>query len=168
MPEAKEHMTSRLHQEGEKVLAYYRELVPDQWDHPVYLAGSAWNVRRLLAHFVSAERGFHKLFADILAGGAGAPEGFDIDQFNESEVGAFYDLDAQTLLDAFRDTRKESIRLIEQMTPADLERRGRHPWFGVVAVGDMVKLIYRHNQIHLRDIRKVLATGEPLAAEAGT
>jgi hypothetical protein len=52
------------------------------------------------------------------------------------------------------------------MSPDDLVRQGRHPWFGETEIGEMLKLIHRHNQLHQRDIRKALATGAPLPAES--
>jgi hypothetical protein len=41
----------------------------------------------------------------------------------------------------------------------DLVKTGRHPWLGIAPLEDMIQLLYRHNQIHQRDIRKLLAEG---------
>jgi hypothetical protein len=48
------------------------------------------------------------------------------------------------------------------MQPADLANTGRHPFLGWVAVEDIIKMLYRHDQIHLRDLRRLLKpdTGE--------
>jgi hypothetical protein len=37
---------------------------------------------------------------------------------------------------------------------SDLERRGNDPYLGETSLGDMIKLTYRHPQIHMREIRK--------------
>jgi hypothetical protein len=42
------------------------------------------------------------------------------------------------------------------MQPADLERIGRHPFLGVAPLVEMIKLVYRHNGIHIRDARKLV------------
>ena len=38
----------------------------------------------------------------------------------------------------------------------DLDREGRHPFFGPSALEKLLKLVYRHNMLHLRDIRHAL------------
>ena len=161
-----EHLVQRLQQEGEKSLEFFRGLPQPAWEAQVYSTGSNWSVRDILAHLTSAENGFQALIEDILGGGRGAPLGFDIDQFNEAEVGGLRDQQAEALLQTFDESRARTIGLARRLRPEDLSRRGRHPWFGETEIGDMLKLIHRHNQLHQRDIRKVLATGTPLPAES--
>jgi len=56
----------------------------------------------------------------------------------------------------------ETVNLVRGMSEADFDRIGRHPWFGRVPLENMLKLIYRHNMLHERDIRKALETGQPV------
>jgi hypothetical protein len=164
--EAVQHLVRRLEQECERTLAFFRGLPEPAWETQVYSTGSGWRVRNILAHFASAELGFQALMEDILAGGGGAPLGFDIDRFNEAEVGALQDQPVVGLLQAFADARAGTIHLARRLQPEDLTQRGRHPWFGETEIGEMLQLIHRHNQLHQRDIRKVLASGVPLPAES--
>jgi hypothetical protein len=164
--EAVQHLASRLEQEGEKSLEFFRSLPESAWEVQVYSTGSGWHIRDILAHFTSAERAFQALLEDVLAGGRGAPFGFDIDRFNEAEVGALHGQAAELLLQAFAAARAGTIKLARRLRPEDLILSGRHPWFGEIAIGEMLKLIHRHNQLHQRDIRKVLASGSPLPAES--
>ncbi len=60
--------------------------------------------------------------------------------------------------------REETIVLVESMKDNDLDREGRHPYFGFLALEKMLKLIYRHNMIHERDIRRAFHTGAPADA----
>ena len=161
-----QHLVQRLEQEGEKSVAFFRSLSEPDWDAQVYLSGSGWRVHDIFAHFTSAERGFHALLKDILAGGRGAPHGFDIDRFNEGEVGGMRAKSFEFLTQAFIEARAETIDLARRMSPEDLVRLGRHPWFGETEIGEMLKLIHRHNQLHQRDIRKALAAGAPLPTES--
>jgi hypothetical protein len=46
--------------------------------------------------------------------------------------------------------------MVAEMDNNDLEIQGRHPFLGVAPLSDIIKLIYRHNQIHIREIRKTL------------
>jgi hypothetical protein len=52
--------------------------------------------------------------------------------------------------------------LLDEIALTDLQLRGYHPWFGDSQLEDMLKLIYRHNIIHLRDIRRALKTRRPV------
>jgi len=67
------------------------------------------------------------------------------------------------LLEAFREARAATVRLAGGLGLPDLPKRGYHPWFGDVELGEMLKLVYRHNMIHLRDIRVAIETGAPAA-----
>jgi hypothetical protein len=151
------HLVERLQTEGAKSLEIFRALQPEQWEITVYSDGSAWTIRQLLAHFVTAEDGLLVLIDDILAGGAGSPEGFDIDRFNEREVSAVGNARPEHLMQEYERVRQATVEKVSRLQAEDLERVGRHPYLGVATLADIIKLIYRHNQIHQRDFRKLIA-----------
>jgi hypothetical protein len=155
----KELIARRLAEEGEGALAFFQKLSADQWEQRVYSEGSQWTLRQVLCHFVSAERSFLLLARDILSGGEGAPEGMDVDVFNEREVGGMRAQTPQDLLPQFRHLRDEVIHLVEGLDESDFDREGRHPYFGRSSLEKLFKLIYRHNMLHLRDVRRVLEDG---------
>jgi uncharacterized damage-inducible protein DinB len=148
-----DHIAGRLRQKGADTAAFFRALPPGAWAAPVYTDGMAWDARQVLCHFVAAEREFIRLFEDVLDGGEGTPEGFDLDAFNERTVAEMDDLIA-----AFEAVRAEMAALVEGLDDADLDREGRHPFFGVDRVEKFAKLIYRHNMLHERDIRRALGS----------
>jgi len=150
-------LAQRLAESAQKTDEFFREIEPDQWDMQVYSEGANWTVRHILAHFVVTEGSIARLIKYILQGLPGVPENFDIDQFNEREVRCFSIMPVEMILQRFLERREETITLVSGMSDADLEKQGRHPWFGIAPVGDMIKLMYRHNQIHQRDIRKAIA-----------
>jgi hypothetical protein len=157
MPETPERLAERLHDEGQKTAAFFHSLTPRQLEQQLYADGSQWSVRQLLAHFITAERGFYALLEDILAGGPGAAQDFDINTYNESQVAALQQASLVDLLYQFSVQRLATVELVQRMAIDDLSRMGRHPFLGVAPLEDMLKLIYRHNQIHQRDVRKLLA-----------
>ncbi len=157
-----ERIERRLGADGKKALDYFLSLEEEAWHQQVYTTGSKWTVRHILAHFVSAENGFNRVLIDVLNGGPGAPRDLDINEFNEREVPALEHETPETLIRALRAARSETVRLARTMKDSDLDRRGYHPWFGEVVLSSMLKLVYRHNMIHLRDIRKALRTGKPV------
>jgi uncharacterized protein (TIGR03083 family) len=157
-----ERLAGRLEADGQKTASYFQSLEPAQWDAQVYTTGSAWTIRDVLAHFVSAERSLKLLVQDVANGGDGAPRDLQIDEFNEREVPKLDDLSPDELLEAFKGARGTTLELVHGLEPAALDLIGYHPWFGDVELRDMLKLVYRHNMIHLRDVRKTLRSGRPV------
>ncbi len=148
----------RLRDEGDKLLTLFAALTDAQWATTLYTDGAVWTFKDLLAHQVSAEREFQYYGREILAGGPGAPEDFSINAFNNAAVAAMADRTATELLSAFRAARGDTIELVATIADADFARQGRHPFFGMMSIEDMFKLIYRHNMMHARDLRKALET----------
>ena len=148
----------RMHDEGNKLLAVFEGLTPEQWQTVIYTDGMTWTIKDLLAHQISAEGEFQFYGRDVLNGGEGAPEGFDINAFNNREVAARADRTPDQLLADFRSTRGTTIDLVTTVRDDQFTLRGRHPFFGMMTIEDMFKLIYRHNMLHARDIRKALGT----------
>lgn len=156
MTETPTFLAERLRAEGEKTTAFFAALSPEQWQTMIYTEDSQWSVRSVLAHFVSAEQSFLRLFPRIQAGGPGLADDFDIDRYNASQQEKTQDLAPQHLLTLFGAARAEMADWVAGLTPADLEKTGRHPFLGQTSLGEMIKMLYRHNQIHQRDIRKTI------------
>jgi uncharacterized damage-inducible protein DinB len=156
VPDTTDSLSTRLVNEGEKTFDFFASLSNEQLERTVYSEGACWNVRQILAHFVSAEMAFLELLSDVLAGGMGAPEGFDIDTFNQKKVATLQDASVSDLLDQFRELRQQTSSTVSQIGPETLERTARHPFLGIAPLVAIIKLIYRHNQIHLRDVRRII------------
>ena len=150
-------LSERLKSEGEKTLAFFRSLHPEQWEQQIYTEGSCWSTHQILAHFVATESSFNRLVTNILMGGSGAPGDFNIDAYNERKVGELAGVSRQDMFEMYAKYRQQNVTLVSQMQDADLQKKGRHPFLGIVELSGIIKLIYRHNQIHLREIRRELS-----------
>jgi uncharacterized protein (TIGR03083 family) len=148
----------RLRDEGGKLLAVFEGLTPEQWQTVIYTDGMTWTIKDLLAHQISAEGEFQFYGRNVLNGGEGAPEGFDINAFNNHEVAATAGRTPSELLAEFRSTRQTTIDFVATVRADQFVLQGRHPFFGMMTIEDLFKLIYRHNMLHARDIRKALGT----------
>ncbi len=151
-----EKLIEKLISSGRKTRDFFQTIEGDDWYQQIYTEGADWSVHHILAHFVASEASVARLVKYILQGNAGMPENFDIDAYNEKEVNCFAKLPNDMVLQRFMERRGETIQLVTEMSDADLEIEGRHPWLGIAPVEQMIKLMYRHNQIHQRDIRKTL------------
>jgi uncharacterized damage-inducible protein DinB len=156
MIETPAFLADRLKSEGDKTFEFFSSLKSEDWEIMVYSEGSEWTVQNVLAHFVSAEQGFIRLFKDILAGGKGAAEDFDLDRYNAKQQESLKDASRQELMHIFKNGRSEMISFVGSLSIEDLQREGRHPFLGLTSLAEMIKMVYRHNQIHHRDLRKLI------------
>ena len=66
MPETPAFLAERLKTEGDKTAAFFAALTADQWKSKVYTEGETWTIRNVLAHYVTAEKGFVKIFSSTV------------------------------------------------------------------------------------------------------
>jgi len=159
MPESPAFLAERLRAEGERIAASFAALTGDQWGQVVYTEGAEWKVRDVLAHFVSVEKSILKLFENIHSGGGGASEDFSVDRFNAEQVSKLVEISPSDLLTQYQEARTGMIAWVSGLSESDLQKRGRHPFLGITNLGEMIKMVYRHNQIHLRKLRQLSALG---------
>lgn len=156
MPEITE-LAEKLKSEGEKFATIFAALTEDQWQIEVYTEGAVWTIRNVLAHLVTAERAFlTQLFPNVRAGGGGASEDFSIDRYNARQQEKTKELTPQELLEQYKTVRAGMIEWVSALDESDLERAGRHPFLGPATLREMIKTVCVHNQIHYRDLKKVL------------
>ncbi len=149
-------LAEKLKIEGERVAAFFSELSDDQWQNEVYTEGTTWSIRNVLAHFVTSERGLVKLFERIRATGEGSAEDFSIDRYNAAQQEKTKDLAPLELLEQYKKIRAESVQWVAGLKDEELEIKGRHPFLGETVIREMVKMLYIHNQIHYRDVKRAL------------
>ena len=149
-------LAKKLKTEGEKFATFFSDLNDDQWKIEVYTEGTMWTIRNILSHFVTSERGLVKLFEQIRQGGPGSPEDFSIDRYNARQQEKTKDLTSVELLEHYKSVRANSIDWVSSLQDSELEIEGRHPFLLETTLREMIKMLYIHNQMHYRDLRKVL------------
>jgi len=149
-------LADKLRSEGEKFYAIFAGLTDDQWRTEVYTEDQTWTIRNVLAHFVTSERGLVKLFERVRAGGEGAADDFSIDRYNAAQQEKTKDLPPQELLEQYKEVRADSVAWTLSLQESDLDIEGRHPFLEMTTLREMIKMLYLHNIIHYRDMKKVL------------
>ena len=162
MGEKTRDIHKRLKEKGEESLAYFRSLPAEDWSKQVYDSGAEWDVRQVLCHFVSAEANFEAIFDAAMRGDKNTPDDFNIDEFNLREVGKMGAMTPDDLLRQFEQVRTGTLAFLERIDDSDLEREAWHPWFGWDKLEKFLKLVYRHNMLHERDVRRALELGVPI------
>lgn len=149
-------LLNRLDKECEKTKELFSSLTPGQRGQTIYRTSPEWTSRNILAHLVSAEREFLRLFQDICAGGGGAPEDFSPDEFNAREQVRMANISFQDLLVEFLKLRGETVNWVTGLSAEDLLKQGNHPVLGTICLADMISSLTLHAHLHCRDIRRVL------------
>jgi len=130
--------------------------LPDGWS-VAHEGGDTWSPFDIIGHLIHGERTDWVPRAKIILehGEARAFDTFD-------RLAQFAIADGRTLaslLDEFATLRKESLRELEALHVADphLDRRGRHPEFGVVTLRQLLATWVAHDLDHIAQIARVLA-----------
>lgn len=151
-----DELADKLKSEGGKFYVIFAGLADDQWQLDVYTEGETWTIRNVLAHLVTSEHGLVKLFERIRTTGEGAAEDFSIDRYNAAQQERTKELPPRELLEQYKEVRSTSVAWVAGLKEEELEIQGRHPFLGMCAIRDMIKMLYIHNQNHYRDLRKAL------------
>ena len=149
-------LADKLKHEGEMIVEYFEGLSDEQWLLEIYTEDTVWTIRNILAHLMTSERAFVKLFESIRQGGIGVTDEFVIDRYNARQQEKTKEFGTQELLKRFKSIREEMIVWVSEIDDSDLEKTGRHPFLGQTTLREMIKMVYLHNQIHYRDIKKAL------------
>lgn len=149
-----EKIALRLDKEGKKNTIFFEGIPSNAWGLPIYSDGAAWNLKDLLTHIVEAENSILRLIVGLLETGRGVPEDFDLDRYNERKVREAGDKSPDKLIELFCVRRAQTIETVSQLNTEDLLIEGKHPFLGYATVGEMLKLMYLHVQLHIRDIRR--------------
>jgi len=156
VPENPILLAERLRIVGEKTTAFFLTLSNGQWSKIIYTDHVEWTIYDVLAHFVSTEISLIHLFDNINNGRSGTPVDFSIDKFNMKEVVELHKFSPYELLNKFSIAREQMITWVSSLSELDLLKKGRHPFLGWTILAEMIKMVYLHNQIHCRDMHRVL------------
>lgn len=150
-------LADALHSEGEKTLAFFKELTLPQMQAQIYDDGLAWTTHDLLAHFVEVEGSIGRVMRSVSEGGEGVAADFNINRWNEKNTTEMSQQhDDTALLAEFAARRAANVEWARSLSDEALERRGRHPALGETELKHMIKLMYIHLIGHQRDIKRKL------------
>ena len=156
MDSRRDGIIAELKLNEEEIITFYKNLTFEQLGMTVYPEDPEWTVQQVLAHFITIEGSMQWLFKDILAGGPGSPEGFDIDRFHRTQPGKLDGLSLDELCAKFRSVRRDTIAIVKGMEDKDLDREGRHAFHGHGKLERFIVWAYEHARLHLEDIRGIL------------
>jgi uncharacterized damage-inducible protein DinB len=119
--------------------------------------GESWSVFDVVGHLIHGERTDWIPRARLILA-AGDTQTFDtFDRRAQFDTSRGYTL--AELLDQFAAARQQNLGELASLnlSQADLERRGRHPAFGTVTLGELLATWVAHDYDHVAQIARVLA-----------
>ena len=156
MQNRRDGIITELRNNEEEIISFFKVLKSEQLGMIVYPEDPTWTVQQVLAHFITIEQSMQWLFKDILAGGPGSPENFDVDRFNLTQPRKLDGLPLDELFAKFRSVRRDTIAIVEGMADKDLDREGRHAFHGHGKLERFIVWVYEHARLHLDDVREKL------------
>lgn len=158
MSEKSERLAAKLLSEGERTTTFFSAIAPEKWTTHVHGdEAHDWDVRAAFEHLILSEESLRSLFRGIATGtGKGAEENFSIDAFNAERKNKLADLSIQQLFERFSYSRNRTAEFVRGLSDAQLALIGRHPAMGICTLEDMLKMIYLHNTMHVKDVKKAI------------
>jgi len=152
MADRRDDIIAELEKGLEATIGFYQSFSLDDLAVQVYDDEPYWTVKQVLAHFITIEKSMQWLFNNILAGGPGSPEDFDVDRFNRTQPQKLDGLDLEALIRQYRTVRQATISIVREMSENDLDRQGRHPFHGQDTLERFIRWAYEHVRLHENDI----------------
>jgi len=152
MTDRRDDIIAELEKGLDETIALFQAFSPDELAVQVYDDEPYWTVKQVLAHFITIEKSMHWLFNNMLAGGPGSPEDFDVDRFNRTQPQKLDGLDLEALIRQYRTVRQATISIVREMSENDLDRQGRHPFHGQDTLERFIRWAYEHVRLHENDI----------------
>jgi hypothetical protein len=155
MPQPIDRTIALLERTPSVLDALLRDL-PDEWTR-ANEGGASWSAYDIVGHLIEGERTNWSARATMIleSGESKTFERFDrLAQERERQ-----DKSLGQLLDEFAAARADNLDRLRafNLQPQDLDRRGRHPSFGVVTLGQLLSTWAAHDLTHLHQISRVMA-----------
>ncbi len=153
MPMTKDQVIAALKDVRSQIEDTASVLSVEQWSSGVYENG--WNARELLCHLASdSVTTFLLALAQRPEGSTGGGEGFDLDAFNNQQVGLRSHKNVDDLLEEIRANNARDVRAVQTADEELLQKHFRAPWGMEGTLSEViVESLAGHVGQHLAEVR---------------
>ncbi len=116
------------------------------------MPGYDWSIRDAMAHLAGNEALMTGVLVDIATGRDESEREFDNEAENAAQVARGKHKTVAELWAELEDTRGKLLEFLNGLTPEQLERRGSHPYQGMMNVREFLVVLYTHEATHVRDM----------------
>ena len=115
-----------------------------------------WSVRLTLAHVAAAQWSHLEVAQRLVAGQPVEIPGFDLDRWNEAEVARRQDWPVDRVLADLEAAQQATLAFLDEVEAGGLAASDTHPALGEVSVGQVLRIVAVHDNMHRRDVAKLL------------
>lgn len=116
----------------------------------------SWSVRLTLAHVGSAQWSHLEVARHLLEGQPVSIADFDLDTWNAAQVARRANWPVVDVLTDLASGHQAALAFLDSLEPCELAIAGLHPALGEVSVGQVLRVIALHDNLHRRDIQQLL------------
>ncbi len=145
----------RLNESRAYLNSVIRDLTSEQWEMPVQQTDARWTARQMLGHLRDAEKGMTGQITRIAAGQDGVPADFDLNRWNNRQIEKLADKSVAEIVSELETVRANLRGIIDALTDADLDKRGRHGSLQIMSIEAMLHLIAAHQMQHAPEIAAI-------------
>jgi hypothetical protein len=149
-----QRIQSKLGQTRARLLTVVEGLAAECWDWRPQ--DGRWSARLTLAHVGSAQWDHLEVARRMVAGEPTAVPNFDLDTWNNARVGERSHWSVEQVLADLEAAQRATIGFLESISDADLATAGTHPVLGETSVGQVIRLIPLHDNLHRRDLLRLV------------
>jgi hypothetical protein len=114
-----------------------------------------WSARMTLAHVGSAQWSHLEVARCLVAGQPLELPNFDLDAWNAAQVTKRADWSVAQVLADLEAAHLETLAFLDALDAKNLAITGLHPALGEVSVGQVLRIIALHDNLHRRDILRL-------------
>ncbi len=157
MSEDRKHrIKDQLNHTREEVLEVVGKLSPADWEKPVQAEDSHWTMQQMMLHIAPAEVGQIKTATAIIAGQSTVSDDFDLARYNRRQIEKNAAKLPPEILFGMAESRQKLFALIDEVTEADLDKRGKHGLGDVITLEQLFYRIGEHEAEHAATMKAAL------------
>ena len=156
LDERKHELRDYLNATREFVLTIIGSLQPEDWDRKVQGDDGQWTVRQVLLHIATSETGQLGTGRAIAEGKTTVPDDFDLNRYNARQVEKNAAKTPPEILFGMAESRQKLLALLNEVTEADMAKRGKHARGDVISLEQLFYRISEHEAEHAELIKRAV------------
>jgi uncharacterized damage-inducible protein DinB len=155
-------LIDKLIEERVRLLAAVADLSEAEATRPLPTSEGGWSVKDVLAHVAVSEAAnlafARRMVAEDNPVQIPPDKGpFDLNRWNNSQVRRRQHLTWAQVQANLATAHQDTLAFVAGLEEAQLDRRGIQAVFGEMTLGQLLKILYRHDRMHREEIERGLA-----------
>ncbi len=156
MDDRKHQLHDHLNATRETLLKIIGNMQTDDWNLQVQGEDGRWTVKQVMLHLATSETGQIATGRSIVAGQPTVPDDFDLNRYNNRQVEKNAAKTPPEILFGLAESRQKLLAFLDEVSEADLDKRGKHARGDVISLEQLFYRIGEHEAEHAELIKQAL------------